>query len=86
MLRKKSSGAVGLNSGSIGTIINDCFDIVLLTKGVKRWLACDYSVVFSWKGNNSSGGLKNQEGYTFVEPTFSTILYVIAYCEGACLD
>ena len=67
MLRKTRIGAIGCNGGSIGTIINDCINIVLLTKSVKRRFPKDDGMICSWDGKDRSGGLKEEEGKKFIE-------------------
>ena len=69
MWRKAKFGTIGRNGGSIGTITNDCINIALLTKSVKRRLTRDDGMICSWNRKDRSGGLKKEEGKKLIEPS-----------------
>ena len=68
MWRITRFGTIGRNGGIINTIMNDCINIALLTKSVKRRFTRDDGMIFSWNRKDRSGGLKGEEGKKLTEP------------------
>ena len=78
MWRKTRFGTIGRNGGSIGTIMNDCINIALLTKSVKRRFFGDDGMSCFGNGKDRSGGLKEEEGKKCVEPAVFAMKAYIA--------
>ena len=68
MWRITRFGTIGRNGAIINTIMNDCVNIALLTKSVKRRFTRDGGMIFSWNRKDRSGGLKEEEGKKLIEP------------------
>mgnify|MGYP005684637249 CR=1 FL=1 len=68
MWRITRFGTIGRNGGIISTIMNDCINVALLTKSVKRRLTRDDGMICSWNKKDRSGGLKEEEGKKLIEP------------------